>query len=193
MKDIETFRHINVIEKQIISTSLSRISPRFLPILNEIEEYIFIKLSNQQSQINYPSLYLLSEELGKIIQNPKITNDIVAGGLYFGFLKRGAFFISLESTGYFYRNGLFPDFAYMRVNKKGEKSILYGNNIMMFMETYLPPDLKKKDFLLVFNGLMEIIAIAQSTVDNKTIKNLKPKDIIAINLSDKGLYLREKQ
>jgi hypothetical protein len=47
--------------------------------------------------------------------------------------------------------------------------------------------------LLIFNELNEILAIAQSKYESKNLQQLKPKDIIAFNLSDKGIYLRKKQ
>ena len=193
MKDSETFRKINVIEKQIISASLSRISPLFLPILNEIEKFLFIKLSNQRSHIIYPNLYLFSEELHDLFQNLKTHADIISGGTNFGFIKKGEFYISLECAEYFYKKGTLLDFKHIRLSEKGEKSILYGNNITKNMYTTLPINLKKKDFLVVFNDSREIIAIAQSLVDTTNIQNLRPKDIVAINLCDKGYYLRRNQ
>ena len=193
MKDSETFRNINVIEKQIISASLSRISPLFLPILNEIEKFLFIKLSNQRSHIIYPNLYLLSEELHDLLRKLKTHADIISGGTNFGFIKKGEFYISLECAEYFYKKETFLDFKRIQLSEKGEKSILYGNNIAKNMYTTLPINLKKKDFLVVFNDSREIIAIAQSLVDTTNIQNLRPKDIVAINLCDKGYYLRKKQ
>ncbi|MFX1277737.1 MAG: PUA domain-containing protein [Promethearchaeota archaeon] len=81
----------------------------------------------------------------------------------------------------------------MYVNDKGEKAILYGNIILKKMITNIHVNLKKKDFLLVFNQLNELIAIAQSQVDFEDIQNLEPNKSIAINLVDKGYYLRKKQ
>ena len=54
-------------------------------------------------------------------------------------------------------------------------------------------NLEKGDFLLLFNESDEFIAIGQSKVDFNTLQHLQPKDTVAINLSDKGIYLREKQ
>ncbi len=193
MKDSEIFRKINVIEKQIISASLSRISPLFFPILNEIEKYLFIKLSNQRSNFIYPRIYLFSEELYNLLQNLKTQEDIISGGINFGFIKKGEFYISLEGVDHFYKKGTLLDFKTIQLSEKGEKSILYGNNITKNMYTTIPPNLKKKDFLVVFNESREIIAIAQSLVDNNNIQNLRPKDIVAINLCDKGYYLRKNQ
>jgi ribosome biogenesis protein Nip4 len=52
---------------------------------------------------------------------------------------------------------------------------------------------KVNSFLIIFNKEEEIIAIGRATIGSSQIQNLKPEDLIAINLSDKGIYLREKQ
>jgi len=46
---------------------------------------------------------------------------------------------------------------------------------------------------LIFNRNDEIIALAQSKYNYQNIQKLKPKEIIAINLNDKGYYLRRNQ
>jgi len=57
----------------------------------------------------------------------------------------------------------------------------------------IPSNLEKKEFLLVFNRLNELIAIAQAQIGYKTSQNLNTSDLIALNLNDKGYYLRRKQ
>ena len=56
-----------------------------------------------------------------------------------------------------------------------------------------PEKLKENGFLLVFNESSEIIAIARSNVNNKSLQDFSAKEIIAMNLNDKGFYLRKKQ
>jgi ribosome biogenesis protein Nip4 len=51
----------------------------------------------------------------------------------------------------------------------------------------------KDDFLLIFNELNEILAIALSKTESKIVDKLRPKEIIALNLKDKGYYLRTPQ
>jgi ribosome biogenesis protein Nip4 len=193
MKDIETFRYINKIEKTMIANSFLKISLKLSPVFKEIEKFLYIFISDQTSQKNYPKIYLFSERLDNFIQNIKSYLDIYSGGLYFGFIKKGEFYFSLEGAEYFYKKGLFLDFKQLYANENGEKSILYGNNISKNMIAKKPAHLKKKDFLLIFNKLNEIIAIAQSLVDNISIQKLESKDTIAFNLTDKGYYLRKSQ
>ena len=61
------------------------------------------------------------------------------------------------------------------------------------MITKTPSNLQKGDLLIIFNDMNEILGIAQSKVERESLKHLKPKNVIAINLSDKGYYLRKKQ
>jgi ribosome biogenesis protein Nip4 len=53
--------------------------------------------------------------------------------------------------------------------------------------------LNKNDFLLIFNQNNELIAIAISKVDYNLYQRLNPNDLVALNLVDKGYYLRVKQ
>ena len=106
---------------------------------------------------------------------------------------KSIFFLSLEGAEFLYENEIFSEFQQLILNKKGEKSFLYGNNISKKMIDKIPQKLKNKDFLLVLNDLNEIIGISQSQCDRQIIHTLNSEDIVAINLSDKGYYLRKKQ
>ena len=53
--------------------------------------------------------------------------------------------------------------------------------------------LKTKDFLLIFNQKNELIAIAISKVDYDVYQKLNSNDLVALTLTDKGYYLRQKQ
>jgi hypothetical protein len=55
------------------------------------------------------------------------------------------------------------------------------------------PNFRKSNFLLIFNNQNDLLAIAQSKVEFSDLEQLRPKDEVAFNLSDKGYYLREKQ
>ncbi len=51
----------------------------------------------------------------------------------------------------------------------------------------------QNDILLVFNESGELISLSKAKIDGNNFKSVKTKEIIALNLSDKGIYLREKQ
>jgi len=99
--------------------------------------------------------------------------------------------LSIEGAEFLYISNFFTDFKKLILNENGEKSILYGNNILKKMLVHSPIDLKKTDFLLLLNENDEILGLGFSQTNNEQILNLKPSDLIALNLSDKGYYLRQ--
>ncbi|GAH74587.1 unnamed protein product, partial [marine sediment metagenome] len=109
------------------------------------------------------------------------------------FIKRGEFYFSIEGVEYLYKNGIFTEFKLVHLNENGEKSFLYGNSILKKMVRKSPNTLKKEDFLLILNNIDEIIGLGISRVNNEILLNLKPSDVFAINIKDKGEYLRRRQ
>ena len=82
---------------------------------------------------------------------------------------------------------------YCRPQESTVQTFGFFPRILKSMIVKTPNNLKENSFLLVFNNLDEIIGIALSHINAKNIQSLKPKDTIAINLSDKGFYLRKNQ
>jgi len=162
-------------------------------IFDSLNELLYILINNSTTKKDYPSIYLITDKQQKLIDEFNVLNRIYAAGLYFGFLKKGDFYFSIEGVEYIYNNGIFTDFKLLQLTESGEKSFLYGNNILKMMVSKSPTNLKKKDFLLLLNEFEEIIGLGISRVNNETILNLKPKDIFAGNISDKGQYLRRRQ
>ena len=192
MSDIVSFRQINEIEKEIIITSLSNISSEFSRIIENFKSFLYISITRAISKNKFPNIFLISKDQDKLLHSLN-NNKIISAGLYLGFIKKGNFYLSLEGAEFLYKQGIFSNFKRLYINEKGEKSILYGNNILKNMVIKTPSNLQIQDYLLVFNELDEIIAIAQSKVENVNLQQLKSNDVVAINLSDKGLYLRKKQ
>ena len=193
MNDLENFRQINEIEKKIIIQSLSKISPNIFQFIIRSKNLLYISLKKGNSKSIYPSIYLTSKYFQKEIDKIEFNDKIYSVGLYFGFIKKGRFYISLEGAEFLYKKGILSDIKLIYVNKKGEKSILYGNDILKNWVTKTPLNLQKQDFLLIFNKLNEILAIAYSEVESKILQQLKPNDVVATTLNDKGFYLRKKQ
>ncbi len=195
MKNIRKFRVLNAIENKIVVNSISEVFSEILQVLNKIKYELFISLNELSSEKKYPSIHLIPNNLKKIfdsiISPPEI--DINSAGLYFGFIKRNKFFLSLEGTEFLHKLHPFSERYQIFVNDDGEKSILYGNKILRKMIIKIPSSLKKNDFLLVFNKSRELISIAKSQVNCFESQDLSPKDVIALNLVDKGYYLRKKQ
>jgi len=193
MIESSNFRQINEIEKEIIIQSLSKISPNIIQFIIKSKNLLYISLKKWDSKSIYPSVYLTSNYFQEEIDLIEFNDKIYSVGLYFGFIKRGRFYISLEGAEFLYKKGILSEIKFIYVNKKGEKSILYGNDILKDMVTKTPSNLQKGDLLIIFNDMNEILAIAYSKVENKILQQLKSNNVVASNLSDKGIYLRENQ
>lgn len=189
------FQKINENEKKIIEGSISKISPKISMFLKKLQQHFYISFKNLDSKKDYPTIHLVPSNLTEIMNTvtPMLNANIISAGLYFGFIKNNQFFLSLEGAEYLFKEGVFLENNLMQVNEDGEKSILYGNNVLKTMIAKISPSVKKNDFLLVFNQKSELIAIARSQLDYFSIENLNPKAIVALNLIDKGYYLRKKQ
>jgi ribosome biogenesis protein Nip4 len=193
MNDLENFRLINSYEKKIINSSLSVISTKILQILYDLQFSLYISFKHENSKTNYPKVFLLTVGQKEFLELSNFKNSVHFAGLYFGFIKKSNFLLSLEAAEFLYNEKLITKFQQLFLNKKGERSYLYGNNVLKKMAEKIPQKLKKQDFLLVFNNLNEIIGISRSLSDNQIIHTLKSGEVIATNLVDKGLYLRKVQ
>jgi len=193
MRDLKTFRLVNKIEKSIINNSLQKFSSEVLSNFKKIDYRFYIFINDEQTISKFPLIYLVSYKISNIIEE-KLKNEIInAAGIYFGFIKKGIFHLSLEGAEFLHNQDKIPKSKQIVVNKEGEKSILYGNNILKKMVIKMPLELKKNDFLVVFNQNQEIIAITKSLIDYKSYQTLGSNKITALNLVDKGYYLRKKQ
>ena len=193
MKNLKNFRIINNTEKTIIINSLSKISPEISSILDKKDYKLFISFNDFSSKNKFPSLFLVPNNLTELFEKIEPNRNITSAGLYFGFIKKNRFMLSLEGAEFLLNLNFFSERYQLIVNNDGEKAILYGNKILKKMIIKISNKLKKNDFLLVFNQSNELISIAHSQVDFEDIQNLKPNEIIAFNLIDKGYYLRKKQ
>ena len=138
-------------------------------------------------------VYLISEILRRSIEKIQNIGDINSAGLYFGFISKNAFFLSLEGAEFLLKEKLIPNHNILCVNNKGEKAILYGNQIKKEMVSQIPSDIQKNDFLFVLNGLKELIALGRSEINYSQFEFTNQEKIIARNFIDKGYYLRRKQ
>ena len=179
-----------MIEEERNADSLFRISTQIISVLNHIDNELVILFNNLSK---YPSIYLVSNNLIELINRIESEISINSSGVYFGFIKKNQFLLSLEGAEFLNKLNAFPEKHYIVVNIEGEKSVLYGNQIIKKFLFKTPKSLEKNTFLLIFNKSNELIAIGYSQVDYDSIYNLRPKDIIATNLKDKGYYLRKEQ
>ncbi len=190
MNNERIFRNINNIESDLIATSFNIISAKLSPVLDKLKNFLYISINKSTTEVSYPSVYLITKEQKRVIDESNISDRIYTAGLYFGFIKKGVFYFSIEGVEHLLKSGIFTDFKRLWINESGEKSFLYGNNILKKMVIKSPPNLKEKDLLIILTKFDELIGLGLSRVDNEKIMHLKPNDIVSINLSDKGKYLR---
>lgn len=192
MKNSNKIRPINLTEKEIIRNSLNKLDPNLFNSLTE-EYLIYICFNPIWKSKEFPSIFLISQQQHNFMKSFENQDDIFSVGLYIGFIKQGIFLVSLELVEFVYKKGFLSDVKFIVVNPKGEKAILYGNNMLKRMISKTSNNFQAGEILIIFNELNEILAIALSKVESISLENCGPKDIIAINLSDKGYYLRAKQ
>jgi len=172
----------------------SQISLKFRSLLDEKLYNLYVLLKSPPlTKANQLPIYLIKPRHKDLKQLIQLTSYIYSIGLHFGFIKKGLFFLSLEGAEFLYRNKYIFEKNQIIVNVQGEKSILYGNNILKKMVSNFSTKLKINDLLIVLNELKEIIAIGITKVDGNNFYNLESDKLVALNLIDKGYYLRKNQ
>jgi len=190
---LNTFRLINKIEKSIINNSLLKFSSEVLSYFKKKDYRFYIFINDEQTKNKFPLIYLVPYEISNFLEEKLKNENINAAGIYFGFIKKGIFHLSLEGAEFFLNKNIIPNQFILIVTNKGEKAILYGNPIIKKMVFNIPSDLQKKAILLVLNESRKLIALARSEIDYSNYNLLNQEDLVAKNLIDKGYYLRKKQ
>ena len=190
---MNTFRLINKIEKSIINNSLLKLSSDVLSYLKKNDYRLYFFINDEQAESKFPLIYLVPYENSNILEEKLKNENIITAGIYFGFIKKGIFHLSLEGAEFFLDENLIPNQFILSVTNKGEKAILYGNPIIKRMVFNIPSDLQKNTILLVLNESRKLIALSRSEIDYTNYKFLNQGDLVANNLIDKGYYLRRKQ
>ena len=193
MRDLNIFRLINKIEKSIINDSLLKISSKVASFFKKSDYQFYIFFNEEQVESKFPLIYLVSYENNEILEERLKYEKIHSAGIYFGFIKKGVFHLSLEGADFLQDKQLLADSNQIVISVEGEKSILYGNDIPKSFIAKVPQELKKNDFLVVLNQHNELIALAVSEIDYSLFDKLKLSQNVAQNLIDKGYYLRRKQ
>ncbi|NVM16575.1 MAG: hypothetical protein HWN80_02585 [Candidatus Lokiarchaeota archaeon] len=190
---MNNFRLINKIEKSIINDSVLKISSEIVAYFKKKDCRFYISISSEQGESKFPSIYLVSYDKNKILEERLKNENLHSAGIYFGFIKKGIFHLSLEGVEFLRDHKILPNSINITINAKGEKSVLYGNDIVKSFTINIPTELKRNDLLAIFNQKNEIIALARAEIDYSSFDNLKLNQKIARNLVDKGYYLRKKQ
>lgn len=184
------FRLLNQIEIKILKDSPLMINNDVITSLSKQGYTLYVSFNLHEFENIYPKIFILNEKLSSFMNHLIEKDKIIASGIYFGFIKKSKFYLSLEGAEFLYQNRIFDESSKMQVNEKGEKSILYGNRIRKSMLKDNIGYTNKKGLVLVFNDKYEIIALAKLLgKDPSGIKD-KEDEIVAFNLIDKGYYIR---
>ncbi|MHA1273967.1 MAG: hypothetical protein ACTSQS_11095 [Promethearchaeota archaeon] len=189
------FRKIREIEWSIIRNSFEKISPKILEFFKEKIDLFYVKISNIKSE-SYPEIYLLNYDLNTIINkiSRNLSINIYSAGIYFGYIKRGKFYLSLEGAEYIFKNNLFPQERIIIVKESIEKAVLYGNHIKkkdIEQDVIKKYPFNKGDLILIINKFHEVLALGRLTINSNKFEDKNYNEIIIQNLIDKGYYLRK--
>ena len=188
--DPKNFRALKNNEFESIEAALIQISPKIVFYFQERRSLLYVsKFGNKGENL----IYLITEEVNKVLKRFQQIVDIISAGIYLGFIVRGKFFLSLEGAEILLKEELVPEQRFIKVNKEGEKAILYGNSIEKKMILDFSSELKKNSLILIFNRLKELIALGNVVVELENFEVFNERDILIKNLVDKGYYLRRKQ
>jgi len=190
---LKNFRQINETERKIIDLALNALTPNLRAHNYDIYSKFYISIEENNRGPNFPQVYLLPKENIATLKKLKNIDNIKSAGLYFGFIMKGNFHLSIEGTAYLLSSNLIPKEKIIIINNDAEKSTLYGNNISKGMIETIPESFYRKDLLLVLNPANELIALVQSKVDYIQYSDLNSDDVVAVNLVDKGYYLRRER
>jgi hypothetical protein len=123
MRDLKTFRLVNKIETTMIYDSLTKISPDLLPFFKKNNYRLYISLNKLEAESKFPSIFLISENQSIILEKVLKAVIVRSAGVYFGFIKKGIFFLSLEGVEFFHNHDKIPKSKQVIVNKEGEREI----------------------------------------------------------------------
>jgi len=189
MNKSKKLRQANNFEKKIIIKSLSQISPKFKLDEGQFDTYVFLNDKSKNKQLLvYLTLQKFSD-LNKLMNSTSIHSL----GLYFGFIRKSNFFLSLEGADYLYKSDYIPKKNQLIVNEEGEKAILYGNNVIKKMIALFSMELIINSIVVILNKSKELLALGITKVEGIRFNSSKLEDVIAINLVDKGYYLRKER
>ncbi|MBD3337540.1 MAG: hypothetical protein GF353_00435 [Candidatus Lokiarchaeota archaeon] len=187
------FRKANAFELDLIWNGLQKLSLDIDSDIINQKFKLFVFLEKNNRKFRYPSVYLLSVELSELYDELSLETNIIAAGIYFGFIKKSIFRISIEGAEFLVTNNIIKEYQAIVVDKKAEKAILYGNNISKDMILSEFNDYDIRHLFLIYNQLGELIALGKFRDDLKKKQDLSNEEIIIRNYIDKGYYLRKEK
>jgi ribosome biogenesis protein Nip4 len=192
MSNLKEFNFLNEFESDIVKKTLDEIKTNSFETIKN-NKYNFL-ISKFKEVNKYPEIYAIPTKILNLFKDINRKNDpkIISVGIYFGYLKRGKLILSIEAAEFLNEYNLFPKRKQIILNEKGEKSILYGNEITGEDILIIPNNIQRGDLLLVLNKEKNVLALSTALIDTDKIKSEKTQKV-ALNLVDKGYYLRRQE
>ncbi|MCP4761282.1 MAG: hypothetical protein GY870_05840 [archaeon] len=164
---------------EIIKTGLDHISSVTWEELGKHPYNIYTKPGKPTT------VFLVRHQDAKFLNNIKDKRAIEHSGIFFGYIKKGDFQLSLEGAEFLIlevNNRVDIKLKKITLNEAGAKSFLYGNSLKPFFFAKSPELLNKKDLIFVNNPNEVFIGIGFIF---KRDENVELR-----NLVDYGYYLR---
>jgi len=190
-------RKINKIEKKIVLNTFSEISGEVKSFFNENQNHFYVVIFKDDNTNNYPGIFFVSNSLIETFEKLESKSKAISLGIFFGFIKRGQLYLSIEGAEFLDIKNLIPMKRKFNVNKNLERSILYGNDITksMIKTSFFDNivSLKEGNLVFIFNTNDEFLCISKMRKNGIEFKNVEGNKIVFQNLIDKGYYLRKHQ
>jgi len=189
----EIFRKLNKNEKKIVKDSLHNISDKIWEYFLEEQYEIYIKISESKKNKTSLELFLVPQQLEPEINKIKNLTTINFTGIPLGFIKNKRLFLSLETAELLFNLHKIDPRIILILNENGEKSVLYGNPIKKSMILEISSEVQANRIVFLINKNQEFLGLGLIKANYEKYRKLKNNDNIALNLVDKGSYLRRDQ
>ncbi len=189
----EIFRKLNKNEKKIVKDSLHNISDKIWEYFLEEQYEIYIKISESKKNKTSLELFLVPQQLEPEVNKIKNLTTIDFTGIPLGFIKNKRLFLSLETAELLFNLHKIDPRIILILNENGEKSVLYGNPIKKSMILEISSEVQANRIVFLINKNQEFLGLGLLKANYEKYRKLKNNDNIALNLVDKGSYLRRDQ
>jgi len=190
---LEIFRKVNENEKKIVKNSLYNISNKIWEYILEEKYEIYIRISESKQNKTSFELFLIPQQLEPVTNKIKNLATIKFSGIPLGFIKNKRLYLSLEAAELFFNLHKIDSRNLLILNENGEKSVLYGNPIKKGMILEISSEIQVNNIIFLIDKNQEFLGLGLSKINYEDYRQFENEDEIALNLVDKGSYLRKDQ
>lgn len=189
----EIFRKANENEKKIVKNSLNNISNKIWEYILKEKYEIYIRISESKQNKTSFELFLIPQQIEPVTNKIKNLATIKFSGIPLGFIKNKRLYLSLEAAELFFNLHKIDSRNLLILNENGEKSVLYGNPIKKGMILEISSEIQVNNIIFLIDKNQEFLGLGLSKINYEDYRQFENEDEIALNLVDKGSYLRKDQ